>query len=311
MAVERDEVLRKLQQAQIPMSVSELLEELQLNPGVRTDLKRVLRDLSREGAVVREGKRFAIPAAGEAPPPRRRSRRQHEAPRAETRALPPPVLLRPSQGRGGRFVVGTMHRHRDGFAFVVPIASDAEDVFLPEQETLYALDGDVIKVEVVPGRGGRSAGRFVEVVERRRVQAIGVYVLRGKTSYVMPSDRSLADAIAVPPSEHASDGDLVKVRITRLPTPETPPEGEITENLGKPGEPKAEALEVALGRGFSDEFPPEVLADAAAVPDRVLDEEARRRRDLRALRTLWPFVRPYRRLMAAALTALVATAAVS
>jgi len=40
-------------------------------------------------------------------------------------------------------------------------------------------------------------------------------------------------------------------------------------------------------------------------------EERATSRDLRALRTLWPFVRPYRRLMAASLTALVATAAVS
>lgn len=197
MAIDRDEVLRTLKTAQVPMSSSELLAQMDLNPGVRTDLKRVLRELTREGLLVREGKRFSIAGEGATPmvvrPRKKRGaaieeeRKRPALQRSEER-LPPPVLVSPGRNRGSRYVIGVLSRHRDGFGFVAPLTGEREGVFLPAQEAQHALDGDVVKVEVVPGRGGRSAGRFIDVVERRRLFAIGTYVQRGRMSYVTPTD---------------------------------------------------------------------------------------------------------------------------
>ena len=85
-------------------------------------------------------------------------------------------------------MLGTLTRHRDGFGFVARLDRKGEDVFLPPGEATRALDGDVVRVEVVPGRGGRSAGRLLEVVERRRRFFIGTYRPGRRGAAVVPND---------------------------------------------------------------------------------------------------------------------------
>jgi ribonuclease R len=153
-------------------------------------------------------------------------------------------------------------------------------VFLPPGEAARALDGDLVRVEVVPARGGRTAGRLLEVVERRRRLLIGTYHARGRQSYVLPADAELSDQVPVPETGLAKDGEVVKVAldpgIGRLA-------GEVVEAIGRPGEPRVEVLRVAYAKGFGDLFPEEVRAEADRTPDRVLPEDRPGRRDLTGL----------------------------
>ncbi|HET9551669.1 MAG TPA: ribonuclease R, partial [Anaeromyxobacteraceae bacterium] len=186
----------------------------------------------------------------------------------------------PKPGRPGRGVVGTLTRHRDGFGFVARLDRAGEDVFLPPGEATRALDGDLVRVEIVPGRGGRSAGRLLEIVERRRRLLIGTYHARGRQSFVLPADPSLGGEVPVPESGAARDGDVVKVA---LAPGVGDLRGEVVESIGRPGEPRVEVLSVAYGKGFADVFPEAVAGEAARVPDRVLPAEKAGRRDLTAL----------------------------
>jgi ribonuclease R len=265
----RDALAEQLRRASgKALSVRELMQRAKLHPGERTEAKRVLRELVRAGAATKDGKRYAIPAARE---------------QAGAGTLPPTHrTARPLSARGGgrAGLLGTIKKHRDGFGFVARLDRKGDDVFVPPQEAAKAVDGDLVRVEVVPARGGRTAGRIVEVVERRRRLLLGTYHARGKQSFVVPADPELEGYVPVPEAAVAEDGDVVKVALDpgsgRLA-------GAVVEKIGRPGEPRVEVLKVAYAKGFADVFPEPVQREARAVPDHVRDEDRRGRRDLRSL----------------------------
>jgi ribonuclease R len=240
-----------------------------IHPGERTEVKRVLRGLGREGAVLRDGKRWVVPGARPSPAPAGAL----AAPRARRGGA------HPRPGRSGG-VLGTLKKHRDGFGFVARIDRQGDDVFVPPDEARKALDGDLVRVEVVPARGGRTAGRILEVVERRRRLLLGTYHARGKSSFVVPSDPQLEGAVPVPETSAARDGEVVKVA---LDPDVSGLSGEVVEAVGRPGEPRVEVLRVAYARGFADLFPEPVRAEAEAVPDHVRGEDRQDRQDLTGL----------------------------
>ncbi|MBX5480443.1 MAG: ribonuclease R [Myxococcaceae bacterium] len=336
MSVERGQVLRVLEQADHPLGVRELLERLGLHPGQQTELKRVLRELVRAGAIHKEGKRFTPPggvralAAGvqrdvrRSGAPARRTGSPHKAAdgrgpgrgRAEKRrdlvagstargdwkrGRGPGRNARAPRTKGDReqyldslralddTVEGILHVHRDGFGFVHPLHdADAENVFLPPDQAARAMDGDRVIVQVVPGRGGRTAGVLLEVVGRIRQRVVGQYQVEGRHAWVIPSDLSLQSRIRVPPTQLARPGDMVKVVLglgAAVLEPGLELFGEVVGVIGRPGEPSAEVLSVAYAHGFSDEFPDEVMAEADRYPVVVTEEEAKAeaRRDLRGL----------------------------
>ncbi len=248
------------------VSVGELMQRARLHPGERTEVKRVLRDLAREGTVLRDGKRFAVPGAKPAAPAGGPSS-------ARAVAVPAGKLGR----RAGPGLLGTLKKHRDGFGFVARIDRKGDDIFVPPDQAAKALDGDLVRVEVVPARGGRTAGRILEVVERRRRLLVGTYHARGRQSFVVPSDAELDAYVPVPETAIARDGEVVKVALDpgtgRL-------SGAVVEAIGRPGEPRVEVLKVAYAKGFADVFPESVVAEAHTVPDHVRSEDRRGRRDL-------------------------------
>jgi ribonuclease R len=261
----REALLEELRRAAgRPLSLRELMQRARLHPGERTEAKRTLRELAREGVLLRDGKRFAVPAPKQA---------REGAP---ARGLPP--AGRPGRGRGG--ILGTLKKHRDGFGFVARLDRKGDDVFVPPGEADKALDGDLVRLEIVPARGGRTAGRILEVVERRRRLLVGTYHARGRQSFVVPSDPELDAYVPVPETAVADDADVVKVALDPGTGRMT---GSVVEKIGKPGEPRVEVLKVAYARGFADVFPEPVAAEAREVPDRVRPEDREGRRDLTAL----------------------------
>jgi ribonuclease R len=256
------------------LSVHDLMQRARIHPGERTAVKRTLRQLAQEGLLLRDGKRFALAGA---------SGEKDKA----ARSGPPRVMggtsgPRPPAHRGRGGVVGTLTRHRDGYGFVARIDRDGEDIFVPPDEAAKALDGDLVRVTIVPAPRGRSMGRIEEVVERRRRWSIGTYHDRGSGSFVVPSDADLAGHIAVEATDLAADGEVVKVALEpgggRLA-------GHVVERIGRPGDPRVEVLKVAYAKGFSDLFPDDVREEAERVPDHVRpgSDDQQGRRDLRGV----------------------------
>jgi ribonuclease R len=268
----REALLEELRRAAgRPMSVRELMQRAKLHPGERTEAKRALRDLGQEGLLLRDGKRYALagakPAGDGAPRP------------GGAAGLVTPVQRSRRPGRGGE-VLGTLKKHRDGFGFVARLDRKGDDVFVPPDEVAKALDGDLVRLEIVPARGGRTAGRILEVVERRRRLLVGTYHARGARSFVVPAEAELDGIVPVPETTAAKDGEVVKVALDPDSARLT---GTVVEAIGQPGEPRVEVLKVAYARGFADVFPEAVQEDAVGTPDHVRSEDWRGRRDLTAL----------------------------
>jgi ribonuclease R len=177
-------------------------------------------------------------------------------------------------------LAGLYTRHRDGFGFMARLDRQGPDLFVAPGDGGRALDGDLVRYEVFPGRRGPQA-RVVEVLQRGRRMLLGAYHARGGDGDVVPLDRELPPAIHVGEAPGFREGDVVKVWL------ETEPgrlAGRVVDRVREPAAPSTEVLRVAYAKGFADVFPVEVLEQADGIPDRVRPQDHEGRRDLTGLR---------------------------
>jgi ribonuclease R len=98
-------------------------------------------------------------------------------------------------------------------------------------------------------------------------------------------DRRFAAGILIPEGEigDARNGLVVGVEITQGPGAGRWPLGRIVEVLGSPDEPGMDLKTIVRKYDLREEFPPDVLSAASAIPDRVPAREIARREDFRDL----------------------------
>jgi ribonuclease R len=198
------------------------------------------------------------------------------------------------QNRRGGFVPaarmdlipGVVIANPDGFGFLRPDAGGGDDLFLPPYEMRKAMHGDRVLGSVTGmDRRGRREGSIVEVLERRLNRLIGRYTVDGGISYVVPDDKRIQRNVMIPPEARldAQHGQLVVCEIVQPPDAKRPPIGRVLAVLGDKLTASL-AVEAAIhGHEIPHEFPPEVLAEAAAVPVEVDAATIAQRVDLRAL----------------------------
>jgi len=196
------------------------------------------------------------------------------------------------QNRRGGFVpaeradliAGTIIANPDGFGFLRPESGEGDDLFLPPYEMRKVLHGDRVLASVTGvDRRGRREGVIVEVLERRLNRLIGRFIEEAGISYVEPDDRRIQRNVLIPANEGhgAKPGQLVVAEIVQAPDARRPPIGKVLAVLGDKLTASL-AVEAAIhGHEIPFEFPPEVLAQATAVPLEVRDADIHGRVDLR------------------------------
>ncbi len=198
-------------------------------------------------------------------------RRVHEA------ARPPAPAL-------GKFT-GRIEGHHDGHGFLVPDGGEAR-VFLSAAEMRQVLHGDraVVRVTGIDHRE-RPNGEIVEVLERVNRRIVGRLHSEHGVLFLVPEDRRIAQDILVPPPEagRAKAGQVVTVELVAQPSKHAQPIGRVAEVLGNYADPGLE-IEIALRKfDLPREFSKRAEAQAQALPETVREEDAKGRRDLRAL----------------------------
>src|SRR5437588_4258639 len=281
MTFDLDEVLSALQGTRGKgLSLKQLAGKLRLGQSARQQLRRGLAQLLKDGRARFDGHLYlAAQPAPDAAPEKRRTQ-----PRKPLAAMVEAARQRSGEPQARGQVTGVIHLKPEGYGFVTPLSSDGgreNDLFIPPQFVRGALDGDVVSARTMRGRDGRLAGEVLEVVERRRQLALGIYQARGQASWVIPHVRSMTENIIVPRHPKARDGEMVKVRLRR--ELHGPLQGEIIAVLGNRGDPRFEVLATAYAEGFSDEFDPATALAAQSIPDHVHSDELAGRRDLRHL----------------------------
>lgn len=310
MGIDAEQVVALVKSAGRLVGVKEILRAGSLSSGEQATLKRILRDLVKEGRIERRGKRFGIVG-------RTHSRISGPAwsarEPAQIRVHLQPGLRRPAgqapghgakdeaprgqgpKGRIGkettrrRIVEGVINHHPDGFAFVRSLTDKSEDVFVPPGEARKAIDHDRVVIEVSPQRGGRTIGRIVEVKRRTRQHVIGTYWEKRGKAWVEPRETELG-LIDVPKTQLARPGDVVKVRLgiaeKMLEAREHRLTGEVKGSLGNEADHSIEVLSVAYSRGFQDEFSDSVMDEADGFAMELSPKDLKGRRDLRELQLI-------------------------
>jgi ribonuclease R len=165
-------------------------------------------------------------------------------------------------------VKGVVIANPEGFGFLRAEAG-GDDLFLPPFEMRKVMHGDRVLASITGvDRRGRSEGAIVEVLERRVNRLIGRFAMESGVSFVVPDDKRMQRNIMVPPDarNEARDGQLVVLELTHAPDGRRDPIGKIVAVLGDKLTPSLVVETAIHGHELPYEFPPEVLAEASAVP---------------------------------------------
>ncbi|MGJ4728046.1 ribonuclease R [Luteimonas sp. SDU101] len=182
-------------------------------------------------------------------------------------------------------IPGTVIANPDGFGFLRPDTGVGDDLFLPPVEMRKVMHGDRAMASVTGmDRRGRREGVIVEVLERRLNRLIGRFTIDSGISFVVPDDRRIQRNIQIPSDARleAQHGQLVVCEITAPAEERRPPIGRVLAVLGDALTPSLVVETAIHGHDLPHEFPPAVLAEAAAVPLEVDAATAAARVDLRS-----------------------------
>ncbi len=223
-----------------PSNVPELLKRLGLLPNQQQELQQVLRQLEKNGEIVRtKGNRYITSCEAD-------------------------------------LIPGVLKINRQGKGFLQPDQTGLQEIVVPESATSTALHGDrvLVRRDVRPqglrhGSPDDLTGTVVRILERKRAQIVGTLQRSKQFLYVIPDDPRIPHDIYVPPATDvgrpAQIGDKVVVELLNWESRNSNPEGEIIEVLGSPDEEGVDMLSVLRHYDLPLHFPKNVLQEAKSI----------------------------------------------
>lgn len=208
-------------------------------------LRAVLRHLLREGEIIKSKKnRYSLPASNE--------------------------------------ITGELRVNAQGYGFVV--WEGGEDVFISQKNMGQALHKDKVSVRLFAASSGKSAeGQIVKVLERARNSIVGTFRWGRKYGYVIPDELKIQKDVVIPPGEEnsAEEGQKVVCQIEEWEHYGLNPSGKIVAVLGYPDEPGVDIESVVHRHEIAMGFPAQVQKQADGLSKDILENEIKRRLDLR------------------------------
>jgi ribonuclease R len=187
-----------------------------------------------------------------------------------------------------QYVTGIIDFTQQGTAFVIVNESD-KDVFIPEKKTRDALNGDLVKINIVHRKkGSRQEGEVVEVIRRARTEFVGIIRFQQKFAFVIPdSNKVHVDFfVRLDDTKDAEDGQKVVVQLKDWRPKDNNPTGIIKDVLGFPGEHQTEMHAIMAEYGLPDHFPEDIELAAKSIPTEITAKEIAKRRDFREILTM-------------------------
>lgn len=236
----------------VPMKMKEMASVLQVKKEERQELKEILDALESEGKIHKTQKGNYV------------------------------------KGQGNR-LTGIYQAHARGFGFVSIEGSD-DDVFIPEEESGGALQGDEVEIQITRGEGPktgqRQEGKVIKILKRGMSRIVGYYQKNKSFGFVLPDNQKFLQDVFVPEekSKGAVTGHKVVVKLTSYGGDGKKPEGEVVEILGHVNDPGTDVLSIAMSYELPIEFPEKVMNQAERVAKPVSEADRFGRRDLRDVR---------------------------
>ncbi len=214
-----------------------------------SDLKHFLHQLTEEGFLTREGKRYQL------------------------KKLSEDKLI------GRLQIIG-----QGDYGFVSLKDFRIKDVYISRKNMNTAFDGDLVEVILFAKKSGKSVeGEVVNIVERKRKEIAGALHKTNSFYFIAPDDEKINRDIYVPADKlnGAKVGDKVVVGNIVWRSQHLNPEGIVIEILGKAGTYDAEIASIAREFNLSYKFPKKVLNEVESISEEIPPSEIKKRLDLR------------------------------
>lgn len=244
-----------------PVSFREILSQTGISPSERRALKRLLRELVKNGDIVLTRKGLY--------------------------GLPDEMNL----------VTGHFDAHRDGYGFVISEKPGERDIFVPGRWTSGALNNDRVIVRVENRQ--KREGRIIRILERAATRLVGIFEagseghkkdrrpLTAGAFYVKPKNKTFPFGVYIAPQDRgrAKPGDTVVAEIINFPSDKRPPSGRVVKIVQKPEDPRTEVEAIIEEFNLPQRFP-KIVHDEAKAFLQAAPDETGARKDLRSLHTV-------------------------
>lgn len=186
-------------------------------------------------------------------------------------------------------LTGNFIGNTKGFGFV-QVEGIENDFYVSEDNAMDALHGDKVAIKKLSDAQGtrRSEAMVVKVLERANELVVGVFEKSKNYGFVVPDNLKIAKDIFVDKNHTmgAVNGHKVVVRIKDYGNHRKNPEGEVIEILGHVNDPGVDILSIVRAYHLPEQFPEEVMDQVAHIPEEVLAEEYKGRKDIRSWQTV-------------------------
>ncbi len=165
---------------------------------------------------------------------------------------------------------------------------DDEMIMVAERNSMHALNGDKVKVEISARRKDKEPeAKVIEILEPKEQVFIGTLNVEKNYASLVTDSKFLAADIIIPRSKlkGGKTGDKAIARIVQWRDEEMNPRGEVVDILGKKGENTAEMHAILAEFGLPYKYPENVEKAAAKIDAGITPEEVAKREDFRGVTT--------------------------
>lgn len=165
---------------------------------------------------------------------------------------------------------------------------DDEVILVAERNSMHALNGDKVRVEISANRKGQEPeAKVIEIIEPKEQVFIGTLNVEKNYAALVTDSKFLAADIIIPRSKlkGGKTGDKAIARITQWRDEEMNPRGEVVDILGRKGENTAEMHAILAEFGLPYKYPENVEKAADKIDAGITPEEVAKREDFRGVVT--------------------------
>ena len=182
---------------------------------------------------------------------------------------------------------GVFSRRSNGTNSVIT-DEDGEQIFVAERNSMHALNGDRVAIEVaarVPGKDPEAV--VTKILEKNEQTFIGTLKVDKHFAYLLTDSKFLATDIFIPKAKlrGGQTGDKAVVKITEWPDDAKNPRGEVIDVLGAAGDNDTEINAIMAEFGLPYKYPQSVEKAADKIDAGITPEVVAAREDMRPVTT--------------------------
>lgn len=251
--IDPERIIQLLKERKRPLLIRDISKGLNIERQWRGRLRKILRDLIKEGKIIRvPHNRYGLP-------------------------------------EGLNLIIGKVKRHQDGYGFVITEEEGEEDIFISPKDLRGVMNGDRVAVRVESRKKGKKGrkGKIVKIVERKTRKVVGKFIKERHNSYVVPESEVMLQQIYIPEGEtkRAKSNQIVVAEITQYPTERSRPKGRIIHILGYYDDPEIEPQIIIHKYDLPVRFSVSTMKQVKNIPLTLSPEDYYGRIDLRGIPT--------------------------